>query len=102
MAEKHEKKYIVLDKKRALELYNQGKSDGEIAEELYVTSMTVGNWRRLLRLPANRVVKKQKQKSRLAEMATEARAHGMNYGMYMAMRKEENDSNRDRHRGIRG
>lgn len=83
MAE-YARKKVRLDRERAMELYEKGADDEEIAELLYVHIETVRRWRRSLKLPKIKGQMKKKKLSRIAELAAEARAHGMNYGMYMA------------------
>lgn len=49
------------DELRAMELYNEGKSDPEIAEQLGVAKWKFGEWRRDRDLPANRKEPEKKQ-----------------------------------------
>lgn len=81
---------VNLDKERAYELWSKGMTDLEIAHELGVTDSAVGSWRRRNGgLTANHKPKVQTKKasknmSKLSQDAAEARARGMNYGMYKA------------------
>lgn len=45
------KRYSSFDTKKALELYKQGKNDGEISEAVGVSRQTIGSWRHELGLP---------------------------------------------------
>lgn len=80
-----------LNKERALELYNKGYCDQQIADECDASVGSVREWRRRIGLPGHRVLYKKKTKKRestLVELAAEAKAHGMSYGEYMAARRE--------------
>ena len=74
----------VFDPKRAMELYNMGYTDQEIAKQLDCVKETVRNWRN-----RNNLVKNKEKKS-LVELAAEAKAHGMTYGEYMVAKREGN------------
>lgn len=74
----------VFDPKRAMELYNMGYTDQEIAKQLDCVKETVRNWRNRNNLAKN------KEKKSLVELAAEAKAHGMTYGEYMVAKREGN------------
>ena len=75
----------ILNHDKAYELYRQGLIDDDIAGRCCVSRRTVQAWRLGCGLPCNGRRPKKKQaapKSQLAADAAEARAHGMNYGVY--------------------
>ena len=74
----------VFDPKRAMELYNMGYTEQEIAKQLDCVKETVRNWRNRNNLAKN------KEKKSLVELAAEAKAHGMTYGEYMVAKREGN------------
>ena len=74
----------VFNPKRAMELYNMGYTDQEIARQLDCVRQTVRNWRNRNNLAKN------KEKNPLVELAAEAKAHGMTYGEYMVAKREGN------------
>lgn len=80
------------DKERAVELYNTGYCDQQIADILGTTYHTVRGWRRKVGLVGHRktyvVAEKKTDVPSLAELAAEARKHGMTYGQYMVARRE--------------
>ena len=51
--DKKYKEYTRIDREKAMELYNAGHTDNEIADALGVTNKTVGSWRRGLGLEIN-------------------------------------------------
>ena len=80
-----------LDKERALELYDIGYCDQQIADACEVGVDAVRSWRRKSGLEAHRVpyIKpEKKQRPTLIELAAEANKRGMSYGEYMVARKE--------------
>lgn len=90
---------INIDCEKAMVLYNEGKTDREIADACYVCTTTVINFRRKFGLECNRASRKRKPvqqkqekpkkyKSKLAEENAEARRCGMNYGMWKAQQFE--------------
>ena len=74
----------VFNPNRAMELYNMGYTDQEIAKQLDCVRQTVRNWRNRNHLSKN------KEKKSLVELAAEAKAHGMTYGEYMVAKREGN------------
>ena len=74
-----------LNEERAMELYNMGCTDQEIANQLDCVKETVRRWRRKNNLAKN---EEKKAPPSLIELAAEANAHGMTYGEYMAARRE--------------
>lgn len=93
------RKPTTLDFDKARELYDEGKTDTEIAEACSVQRYSVRNWRRKFGLLSNRPapVKEKKPKkekpakprSKLSDDAAEARRCGMNYGAWKALQFEE-------------
>ena len=75
------------DRKKAMELYNQGCTDLQIADATGAAISTIGNWRRERGLPANTGTKQDKtgRKSQLAIDAEAAQKAGMNYGAWKAL-----------------
>jgi hypothetical protein len=76
------------DVDRALKLYEAGFSDNEIANMLDVDFWAIKKWRMLNGLKGNKhrakiVEEKPKPVQTLAEVAAEARKHGMSYGQYV-------------------
>lgn len=79
-----------LDKERAIELYNIGYCDRQIADECGVNVDAVRCWRRRMGLVAHKVryVKpEQRHKPTIVELEAEARKHGMSYGEYTTARR---------------
>jgi len=78
----------VADWDRAAVLHASGRTDEQLAEELGVARKTVQAWRQKNGLECNRQPLKRRKPQRvnqgLIAMAAEARAHGMNYGVYYA------------------
>lgn len=79
---------VRLDKEMALDLYNRGLCDRDIAEECGVKSATVGEWRRKQGLPPNKPPKPTGEMSSIARDNAEARRLGMNYGAYKGLQYE--------------
>lgn len=76
------------DTDRALKLYEAGFSDNEIANILDVDFWAIKKWRMVNGLKghthrAKIVEEKPKPVQTLAEVAVEARKHGMSYGQYV-------------------
>ena len=76
----------VMDAGMAWRLYSRGADDKGIAEACSVHTETVRKWRNKHGLKANRPTDKVDGMSRLAQVVAEARAKGMTYGQYMAVR----------------
>ncbi len=91
--------YIFLDKERAMELYNDGLCDRDIAEKCGVKSAAVGVWRRKAGLPPNKPPKPVYEMSPIARDNAEARRLGMNYGAYKGLQYEA-QRNRKAERGL--
>ena len=79
---------IFLDKEMAMDLYNQGLCDRDIAEECGVKVACVGEWRRKAGLPPHKPPKPLDEMSPIARDNAEARRLGMNYGAYKALQYE--------------
>lgn len=79
-------KQKVLDAAAALDYYNRGFSDKDIADNCGVCRETIAKWRRSNGFPANhpQPVKKQRKLSPLVMDAIAAREAGMTYGQYKA------------------
>lgn len=75
------------DRQHAMELYDQGCTDLQIADATGAAKSSIATWRREKGLPPNTGVKKDKtgRKSQLAIDAEEARKAGMNYGAWKAL-----------------
>lgn len=90
---------------KIIELYNAGKSDGEIAVEVGTNSSNIFYWRKRHRLKSNRPsvfeihkrkvqaetekpkrVKPPRPLTPLEIAAIEARKRGLTYGQYMALK----------------
>lgn len=80
--------HIFLDKERAMDLYNQGLCDRDIADECGVKPGCVGEWRRKQGLPPNKQPKPLDEMSPIARDNAEARRLGMNYGAYKGLQYE--------------
>ena len=78
----------VFDKEHAMDLYQKGLSDKEIAEEMGAFVTNVGDWRRSAGLMPNKRRTPVDKMSRLSREAFEARKNGMNYGAYKAQQFE--------------
>ena len=79
----------LLNKETARELYDKGYCDQQIADHCGVTYGCVREWRRKSGLEGHKApykMKKKKPNESLVETAAEAKAHGMTYGQYMAMK----------------
>lgn len=79
------------DVDRAKELYDEGKTDSEIGEELKVSSVAIGNWRRSMSLESHfmqaRMKKKEHKISHIAECVKEQRERGiLTYGQFISER----------------
>ena len=91
-----------IDNEKAMELYNRGLCDPDVAEKLGVSRDAVREWRKRNGLEGHKAPpkpKKEKQKTyscNLVKMAVEARKHGMSYGQYMAMRYEKSRGGKNR------
>ena len=84
-----ERRFLNHDKAR--ELYDAGYCDQQIADACDVSRESVRVWRRKNGLEGHKPPRKEHEKRRastLAEMAAEAKAHGMSYGQYMVERRE--------------
>ena len=75
------------DRLKALEMYQQGCTDLQIADAVGVSKSTISNWRSQHGLPPNTGTTKDKnhRKSKLSLDAAEAKAAGMNYGQWKAL-----------------
>ena len=83
----------LLDKELALQLYNEGRCDREIAADCGVAERTVGDWRRKMKLPSHPDPRKKEEassphRSTLSQDALEARKRGMTYGQYKVMQEK--------------
>lgn len=76
-----------LDSEHAMELYNKGLCDKEIAQTIGMTVQTVGDWRRRMGLPAN---KGKPPVHEISPISRDARAAGGGhlYGKYKAQQFE--------------
>lgn len=75
-----------MDELRAMELYNEGLCDLDIAEALGVKKWKVGDWRRMMRLPAN---VKQKQQITIHVEDTQETAGAIHAEELKSMEKEK-------------
>ncbi len=80
-----------------MKLYRAGLPDKKIAEKLGVSSDAICSWRLRKGLtpnPSDPTLRKKPESEKtpgelLTERNAEARAHGMSYGKYWAMKREE-------------
>lgn len=79
---------VILDKEMAMDLYNQGLCDRDIADECGVKPGCVGEWRRKQGLLPNKPPKPLDEMSPIARDNAEARRLGMNYGAYKGLQYE--------------
>lgn len=78
------KRRVFVDKRQAMQMWSEGKTDREIAQKLDVTKSAVCDWRKRMGLPCNPETKKAHKLSKLELDARAAMAAGMSYGQYIA------------------
>lgn len=77
---------VRFDEKKALELYEQGKRDAEIAQAVGACKSSVYYWRMRRKLPSKHIRKKPpKPVSKLSIDAMAARNAGMTYGAWKTL-----------------
>lgn len=80
-----------LDKGVAIDLYEKGYCDQQIADKCDVSIGTVRDRRKRNNLPGHKAPYKEEAKIRkftLEDAVREAKKHGMSYGEYMVARRE--------------
>jgi uncharacterized protein YjcR len=79
---------IKIDEVRAMELYQMGMNDAEMAKKLEVSTCTVSNWRKRHSLRANYLISRKPKKpetmSKLVQDSVLCRKVGMTYGEWKA------------------